>query len=397
MLRMERQILRFHVPSFGIALARAEDASLNDRPVALAPMHTLRARLCEVSHEALAEGLSPGMPVNLARRLCPSLRIVPPDPCRVRVAHGRLQHLLADLTPLWEPVRPGSLFLDLTGTTRLHGPAVAAAARLEREVVRRHRLAGVIGIAGSKLVAHLAAMTLERPPQLHHVEPHAERAFLAPLSPDLLPGLHRLHASRVLALLDDLNLRTLGAIAEVSLSALERAMGPTARLLHEWAQGIDPSPVHPPVTQPALEWSCALDPGQIDDQVLLGHCCTGIEYLCRTLRRQQRVCRRLALIVRYRDQQEVCADRMVDGTCWEMDLLPVLTVLFFRCVRRRVCVQRIILRAEQVGPPVEQLALFDLRPVAEQIRRARRQRLYGAMDALRDRFGERVIWWGHTS
>ena len=66
MLRMERQILRFHVPSFGIALARAEDASLNDRPVALAPMHTLRARLCEVSHEALAEGLSPGMPVRVA-------------------------------------------------------------------------------------------------------------------------------------------------------------------------------------------------------------------------------------------------------------------------------------------------------------------------------------------
>jgi hypothetical protein len=80
-----------------------------------------------------------------------------------------------------------------------------------------------------------------------------------------------------------------------------------------------------------------------------------------------------------------------------MDLLPTLTTLFFRCVRRRVCVQRIILRAEQVGPPAEQLALFDLRPVAEQIRRARRQRLCAALDALRDRFGERTIWWGRTT
>lgn len=395
---MERQIICFQVPSFGIALARAEDASLHSRPVAMAPVHTPRARLCEVSHEARAEGLSPGMPADLARRLCPSLRIVPPDPFRVRVAHDRLQTLLAGLTPLWEPVRPGLLFLDVTGTTRLHGRAVDAAARLEREVARRHHLAGVIGIAGSKLVAHLAATTLERPPQLRHVEPHAERAFLAPLSPDLLPGLHRLHASRVRALLDDLNLCTLGSIAEVSLPALEHAMGPPAKVLHQWAQGIDPSPVHPPAAQPALEWSCALDLEQIDDQVLLGHCCTGIEYLCRTLRRQQRVCRRLTLTVRYRDQQEVSADRaVVDGTCWEMDLLPVLTTLFFRCVRRRVCVQRIILRAEQVGPPAEQLALFDLRPVAEQIWRTRRQRLHAALDALRDRFGERAIRWGRTT
>jgi DNA polymerase-4 len=116
------------------------------------------------------------------------------------------------------------------------------------------------------------------------------------------------------------------------------------------------------------------------------------------LRRQQRVCRRLALTVRYRDQQEVSADRAVmGGTCWEMDLLPTLTTLFFRCVRRRVCVQRIILRAEQAGPPAEQLALFDLRPVAEQIQRARRQRLCAALDALRDRFGERTIWWGRTT
>lgn len=395
---MERQIICFQVPSFGIALARAEDASLNGRPVALAPVHTPRARLCEVSHEALAEGLSPGMPADLARRLCPSVRIVPPDPFRVRVAHGRLQTLLADLTPLWEPVRPGSLFLDMTGTTRLHGSTVDAAARLEREVARRHHLAGVIGIAGSKLVAHLAAATLERPPQLRQIEAHRERAFLAPLSPDLLPGLHRLHASHVLALLEDLNLCTLGAIAEVSLPALEHAMGPPATFLHQWAQGIDPSPVHPPATQPALEWSCLLDPEQIDDQLLLRRCCAGVEYLCRTLRRQQRVCRCLALTVRYRDQQEVSADRAVmGGTCWEIDLLPVLATLFFRCVRRRVCVQRIILRAEQVGPPAEQLALFDLRPVVEQIRRARWQRLCASIDTLRDRFGERAIWWGRTT
>ena len=165
-------------------------ASLQNRPVALA-VHTPRALVREVSHEAFNEGIEPGMPVELARRICPGLRLVPPDSSRVRTAHRELQRMIMPLAPVWESIHPGSLFLDLTGTTRLFGPPIDQAAHIGRELTSQLGWNSVIGLAGSKLVSQLAAATLERPPQVLSIHPGSEQPFLAPLPATLLPGLHR--------------------------------------------------------------------------------------------------------------------------------------------------------------------------------------------------------------
>lgn len=196
---MNRHIVCLQIPSFEIALARAGDASLRNRPVAMAPVHTPRALVREVSHEASNEGIAPGMSVELAHRLCPGLRLVPPDSSRVRAAHHELQHTIAPFAPVWESIRPGSLFLDLTGTSRLLGPPIDTAARIGQALTRRQGFNSVIGLAGSKLVSQLAATTLERPPQVFSIHPGSERSFLAPLPTTLLPVsiVHRLRESCV--------------------------------------------------------------------------------------------------------------------------------------------------------------------------------------------------------
>jgi len=133
---MERQIACLYIPSFEIALARAQNAALRNRPVAVAPVHTSRALIREVSPEASAEGLQPGMSVELARMMCPALRIVPPDSSRVEAAHRELEQRVFSCAPAWESIRPGSLFLDFTGTTRLFGPPINTATRIGRELTR---------------------------------------------------------------------------------------------------------------------------------------------------------------------------------------------------------------------------------------------------------------------
>jgi len=50
---MDRQIVRFAIPSFEVALARLHDSSLWTRPIAIAPLNTSRALLREVSPEAI--------------------------------------------------------------------------------------------------------------------------------------------------------------------------------------------------------------------------------------------------------------------------------------------------------------------------------------------------------
>ena len=142
---MERQIACLHIPSFAIALARGKDMSLRNTPVAVAPIHTRRALIQEVSREASAEGLESGMLVELARHLCPALRLIPPDSSRLRMAQSELQQHVRSLAPAWESIRPGSLFLDLTGTTRLFGPPIDTVARIGRELTRRQGWDSVIG------------------------------------------------------------------------------------------------------------------------------------------------------------------------------------------------------------------------------------------------------------
>ena len=395
---MDRQIVCFQIPSFGIALARLRNPSLRDWPVAIAPTHVPRAVLYEVSSEARKNGLSPGMPVDQARWLCSSLQLIPPDPRGVRSADQYLLEVSGRFAPVWEPVSPGHLYLDLTGTTRLFGRAVDTAARIEREVMERHGLSGVMGLGSNKLVSGIAA-TLVQPLELYDVSPGSERTFLAPLPVTLLPEFGRLYAAKtqeVLATLDDLNLKTLGEIAEIPLFHLELVLGPQARLLRQWALGIDPSPVWPPVRRPSLEVSHILDTDEVDDDRLLGLLYSLLERLCQKLRRQLQACRRLTLTLGHSDGIEITKHQTFNpGTYWEADIYPRLQQLFIRSFQRRVRLRSVRIGAEALGIVEKQLSLFEEEPSEEQIKHVRRQRLALALDRLRDRFGDRAVWWGH--
>ncbi|TLY17953.1 MAG: hypothetical protein E6K67_07910 [Nitrospirae bacterium] len=330
------------------------------------------------------------MPVEQARRLCPSLRVLPTDTVRVRIAHQDLLEIIGRFAPVWEPVRPGHLFLDLTGTTRLFGPAVDVAARIEREVIQRQGLPGAMGIGSNKLVSGVAADVVQ-PPQLYDVRPGSERIFLAPLPVTMLPGISRSSAKAILPLLEDLNLRTLGEIAEIPLPQLAVVFGRQGELLHRWANGIDVSPVLPPVQHPTVATSVTLDPDDVDDVRLLAHIYGLLEKLCRTLRCQGRVCRRLLLTLWHSDHVEVsryCT--FAAGTYWEVEMYPCLKGLFLGCFQRRVRIRRMALLAEALAPPEEQLSLFDFDP-SQTRKQARMRRLALALDSLRERFGNRVV------
>ncbi len=388
---MDRHIVSFEIPTFGIAVARLDDPSLRHRPVALAQAPTPRALLQEVSREAQDEGLTAGMLVGDARRLCPGLQVLPPDPLQIRQASQRLVDVVARFAPVWEPRRPGHLFLDLTGTTRLFGPACDTAARVEREMARHHGLAGVVGVANTKLVSRIAGR-LVSPLQLCEVLPGSEQTFLAPLPVATLPGLSRLPKPGVLTTLEDLNIVTVGELAEIRQQHLELVFGPQGLLLHDWAQGVDPSPVLPPLQRSRLEESLTVEPDEVDESRLFGMLYGLLERLCRELRKQQRACRCLTLSVRHSDHVVVTGRQsIIAGSHWEAELFPLLQALFRRRVRRRVRIRSMTLGMEMLTPVDGQLPLFP-----DEAHLLRPRRLALALDRLRERFGETSIWFGRT-
>ena len=392
---MDRQIVCLAIPSFEVALARLNDSALRTRPLAIAPLNTSRALLREVSHEAMQDGLSVGMPLEHARRLCPSLHVLSPNPNRVRQAEGSLLRVVSHYAPVWEPSEPGSFIMDLTGTGRLFGSATDVAAHAQQEILERYHLDGVAGVGSNKLVAQTAS-TLIEPSELYDVRQGSESVLMSPLSVRTLPGLHRPCMRRVLDRLDDLNLLTLGDVAESPLEALELAIGDYAGQLARWAQGIDHVPVLPQASQPSLEDTVVLEPDQIDDPVLMGRLRDVLQRLCRLLRNQRRVCGGLSLTIRYSDHVDVMKRERVPETCWEVDLSPHLSTLFQRCVRRRVRLRQMTVSLTGLTAYAEQRALFDERPLDEQRRQERAKKLAVALDQLHARFGEQAIRYGRS-
>ena len=389
---MDRHIACFAVPSIEISLARLTDPLLRHRPIGIASLNQPRALLHEVSLEARSEGVSEGMPIHHATRLCPALQILTSRPSRLANAQQALFDVMERYAPAWEPMRAGSFFLDLTGTTRLLGPACDTASRIQQDVFRQYHLDGVLGIGSNKLIARTAA-TLVQPAELYEVRHGSERDFMASFSLGTFPLFNQPRMKQILERLKDLNLHTFGDVADIPASALEPIFGRWTVSLLQWAHGIDSSPVLPPPARPRVELSHILEPDEINESSVRNVLLTLLERLCRILRRRQRACHELALTLRYSDHTDILRREPVEpGSYWEQDLMTTACKLLQRCFRRRIRVRIVTLSATRLLPPIEQCSLFG--PTFESAHRTRRQQLSIALDRLRERYGDRIIRYG---
>jgi DNA polymerase-4 len=195
--------------------------------------------------------------------------------------------------------------------------------------------------------------------------------------------------------LDNLNLQSLGDVADSPLDALEWVLGTYAGQLLRWAQGIDPSPVLAPVVQPCLDETLMLNPDVVDDGRLQGRLADSLQRLCRRLRSQRRVCGGLALAIRYSDGREVAVKTPVTpDTCWEIDLAGLVQTLFHRVFRRRIRLRQMALSLTHLTGLAQQGSLFEDQSSEEWRTRDRAQRLALALDHLHQRFGEGAIRYG---
>jgi DNA polymerase-4 len=290
--------------------------------------------------------------------------------------------LAEDYTPVWEPARPGHLYLDMTGSRRLFGLPSDTASRLAREVARRMGLASGVGVAQNKLVASVASKVAEEE-RVCEVLRGDEAAFLSPLGLYLLPGL----GEKRLGVLGDWNVRSIGEFRSIPLPRLEEVFGRTAASLYERAAGIDASPVVPPGVEEKIVRARVLSFDEIDDELLLAHLSTLLEEGCRELRSLNKAARRLELSLRYSDGMESTRARTLKTPLfWEFELKPVARELFFELYSRRVRVRKLEIALGRLCTVPTQLGLFGDSP-----EKARLIKLRNAVDEIRDQFGFPLI------
>ncbi len=386
---MEREILHLVVPAFPIALARVGDSALRGRPVAVAPGNSERALLQCVSKEAADEGLFAGMPLFRARRICPSISVIPPDPLLLAKGTRALTEMSSDFTPIIEPAA-GRVFLDLTGSNRLFGPPRDVAARLERSITSRLGLEAMAGTGGNKLVSRVAADVLPEP-GVYDVFRGSERSFLAPFPVTVIPGVG---AERETVLLRNLNLQRVQDVADLTVPQLRLAVGPFASLLHERACGIDRSPVQPPRQTDEIVEETFLDQEENDDSVLLAELYRLAEGCGVQLRRLGKETGKLTLTVSYADGvTEQGVKKLPSPQSIDILLFAAAEDLFHSTCRRRVRVRGLRLGCSHTAGQREQMDLFARTEAATM---HREKELQSALDGLREKFGRKAILWGRT-
>jgi len=383
---MEREILYLKVSSFPIAVERLRDPSLRGRPVATCTAGPGRSLLQAVSPEARSEGLLRGMPRHEALRACPALKIIPPDPALYHRAAGSLFHLLETCSPLVEPASPGALFLDLSGTRRLLGPARDVACKIRMEVQSRLGLGARLGVASNKLMSRIAVKVIPES-GLCGVFHGGEKQFLEPLTVSLLPAARPpAQAER----LRELNIEKVSHLLPIPLPALRLAFGRTSLPLFRQARGLDASPVRAPSRAPRVTVEETLPEESNEDAYLLSVLQELAEEAGERLRGMRATAGRMELELQY-------ADALLAQRAYRLQLPTHLDLLLFQAAhrllletaRRRTRIRRIAVHCTHLVFLSRQPELFAegiLSPSA-----ARRQALQQAMDEIRSRFGKGSI------
>jgi DNA polymerase-4 len=298
---MERHIVHLDIAAFGVAVEEVREPRLRGRPVVIGVPGAPRATVRCASLEAYRAGIRKGMPLVHARRWCRDLVVVPPDEPLYRTASRSVYELLGEFSPLVEPASYGHLFVDMSGTRRLFGAPRDAGAKMRREIASRLLLQGTVGIAANKLVSRVAAKLIQPEGDVCEVVRGSEAAFLAPLQVRLLPGLRQ---GTEEVLVDELNVRLIRQLAGIPVGYLAVVFGRFAPVLHQWAVGIDCTPVRPPRRAPAIVEGVSLAEDTNDDRCLLAELYAMTERAARRLRSAGVVARQLVLTVRYADHVE---------------------------------------------------------------------------------------------
>ena len=386
---MSRHIIHLHIPAFSIAVERVCHPELRDRPVAVAPPQSERALVMAVSPEARREGISKAMPLGKAVKACPGLTILPPNPELTERACQVLEKMVARYTPLWEPFRPGHIYLDVTGTERLWGKAKDAAGRLRREIKEHLRLPGAAGVATNKMVSSIASTIMPSEGVLD-VNHGRESAFMAPLKVDVLPGIGPVRRE---ILLKDLNITLVREIAVMDVGDLRLLFGRQAMVIHQRALGIDPTPVYPPRKKPTVSEEILLSGDENDDRKLLGALYALVEKCAYRIREKAMHPRKAGLVLRYADRVEIVRQtRLPRASFRDLDLYTPLEKLFLKACRRRVGVRFMRVWFRDFTPPSSQLSLFSATfPASEE-----KAPLTLALDRIRERYGDEAVRYGRT-
>jgi len=231
---VSRTVFHVDMDAFFVSVEELFNPSLRGKAVVVGGKSNERGVVSAASYAARKFGVHSAMPLRTAYKHCPHAIFVEGHPERYREYSERVYEILQSFSPAVEMASIDEAYVDMTGTERLHGPALRAAHLLHERIKSATDLNCSIGVASSRLVAKIAS-DQAKPNGILCVLPGTEARFLAPLAVRKVPGVGKVMEKK----LHSIGIRRVGDLAAMEEADLERRFGKWGLALAGKAQGED--------------------------------------------------------------------------------------------------------------------------------------------------------------
>jgi DNA polymerase-4 len=379
-----RAIIHLDLDAFYPSVEVLDDPGLEGRPVIVGGGRE-RGVVSSASYEARKFGVHSAQPMATAMRLCPDGIFLPVRMARYQEVSGQVFEIFHRFTPLVEPLSIDEAFLDVTGSIRLFGQPEEIAGKIKVAVKKETGLTVSAGVAPSKFVAKIAS-DMDKPDGLTVVPRGRVREFLDPLPIHKMWGVGNV-TQRALA---RRNVRTFRDLSRVPVEALEQEFGKYGLKMHLLSMGIDDRGVVPEHSTKSIGHEETF----LQDVLEAGRARKGLLSLAnkvaRRLRRAGMTGRTVTLKVKYSDFVQITrAQTLPQGTDDGLEIYLTVCDLLKKTHVGRKPIRLLGVSLSQFGTtgPEGQLDLFR-----EDSKVSRKKKdLNKALDALKDRFGEKSV------
>ena len=324
-------------------------------------------------------------PVASALKKCPSLTIVPPDHQLYSRYSKKFVGFLRSLTPEIEQVSIDECFLDYTGIAHHFPSPEAGAAYIRNYIFEQFGFTVNVGISSNKVLAKMAS-DFEKPDKTHTLFPEEiqQKMWPLPISSLFMAG----HAS--VAVLQKLEINTIGDLARTHPSILSLHLKSHGKMLWEYANGIDPSPIE---SEPAQAKGIGNSTTLARDLTTASEAYPMLEQLCQKvgsrLKAAGQSANNLCVEIKYASFDKYTRQMPLTAPTQEGKELYRCACVLFDALWNGNPIRLLGVRSGKLtnaGEPF-QMDLFSYDPVAT----AKRQKLDQAMEKIKKKYGSDAI------
>ena len=389
---MDRIIFHCDCNSFYASVELLDHPDLRHLPVAVCGDPESRHGIILAKNEiAKAFGVKTAETIWQARKKCPDLVLLPAHHKKYAEMSKRVNAIYEEYTDLVEPFGIDESWLDVTGSLHLFGGDPVALADALRDRVRSQLGITIsVGISFNKVFAKLGS-DYKKPDATTQITRENFRSMVWPLPVgDLLfVG----HAAQ--KIFHRFHITTIGELAAFDRSALFTMLGKNGVQLHDFANGLDSAPVAPAglYTPPKSVGNGLTFPKnlQTPQEIRAGITMLSDQVAVR-LRSHKLKCCAVSLSVRDPDFHDISRQKQLSTpTNLSREIAQHAWELAGECLQSGKPVRALTVTALSLIPEEEAVSQMDFLGGDQTHKREKLERLEGAMDAIRARYGKHAI------